>query len=51
MSVRDHHKGVRKLRHKLPDFVRKAGPHQPVRIERKSTKRDVIRRAMQECLS
>ena len=49
MSVRDHRKGLRKVRHKLPDFVRKAGPHQPARAVRKThNRRDVLRRAMEE---
>jgi hypothetical protein len=49
VSVRDHRKGARKVRHKLPDYVRKAGPHQPARAVRKSTTRhDVLRRAIEE---
>jgi hypothetical protein len=48
MSVRDHQRGVRKLRNKLPEYVRKAGSHQPPRSERKSSRHDATRRAIQE---
>ena len=47
MSVRDHRLGRVKTRKKLPEFVRKAGPHTP-RSEHRNSKGDVIRRALRE---
>lgn len=48
MSVRDHRVGRIKPRVRLPDYVRKAGPHRP-RSGRRCSNRDVIRRAIEEC--
>jgi hypothetical protein len=47
VSVRAHREGRVKSRVRLPDYVRKAGPHQP-RHERRNSKHDAIRRALKE---
>lgn len=51
VSVRSHKQGARKVRHKLPDYVRKAGPHQPHRTERKSSRGATLRRILQESMA